>query len=96
MQETQCSSQKQGTWSLSTVENSDQKRKVAVLGLVASNAALRQGQIVPSISFAVSGSVLNAIVSAAQRDVTASAVSPCHAGFRASALESLDQQRSKL
>ena len=96
LQEPQCSAQKQCAWSLGTVVNNDQARKVPVLGLVASNAALRRGQIIPSISFAVSGTVLHSIVSAAQRDVVASAVSPLHAGFRASSLEALDQHRSKL
>lgn len=93
LQESHYAAEQQGTWSLGTVPNSKEEREVPVLGLVASNAALRSGQIVPSISFAVPGTAIHAIVSAARKDVAASIV---QTDFCTTSLERIDTLRSKL
>jgi hypothetical protein len=96
LQESPCAAQHHGAWCMERQCNCEGETQVPLLGLVASNAAFHGGQVVPSIGFAVPATELHAIISAARRDVAASAVNPSQAGFRAAALEALDVNRSKL
>lgn len=78
-----------------TQSSNNKEPNVPLLGLVASNAALKKGKIVPSISFAVSGTVLSAVVSAAQKDMSASRSLPL-AHYHTPELERIDRPQSKL
>jgi hypothetical protein len=64
-----------------------------MLGVVTSNAALRGGQVVPSIGFAVAAVQLREIIAASSQ---ASAAIPASRSILISLLTAIDLQKSKL